>query len=268
MEQFICTTCGTQYAPAGSPPEGCPICLDERQYVGYGGQRWTTLAQMKAEGRTNLVETMEPGLTSIRTTPAFAIGQHALLIQSPHGNILWDCISYLDDETARKVEELGGIRAIAISHPHYYSSMTTWADRFGAAIFLSAADREHVMADPSGIQFWEGDTLELAPGLTVHRVGGHFTGSSVLHWEAGGEGRGALLTGDTVQVVQDRNQVSFMYSYPNFIPLPAREVARIRDRLLPLRFDRIYGAWIDKVVREDAHAKLERSAARYIAALA
>jgi hypothetical protein len=67
--------------------------------------------------------------------------------------------------------------------------------------------------------------------------------------------------------VQDRRYVSFMYSYPNLIPLPAGTVRRIADAVAPYAFDRLYGAWWGRVVQEDAQAAVARSAARYIAAL-
>ena len=57
MEKWICKTCGTQFPASEQPPGGCPICLDERQYVGYNGQEWTTLAQMvfvMSSGNTSL----------------------------------------------------------------------------------------------------------------------------------------------------------------------------------------------------------------------
>jgi hypothetical protein len=76
-----------------------------------------------------------------------------------------------------------------------------------------------------------------------------------------------LLSGDIVQVVSDRDWVSFMYSYPNLIPLPAAEIERMRGILEALEFDRVYGAWWDRVVAEDAKAKVLRSADRYVAAL-
>jgi len=98
MEHWICVTCGAQYAESQEPPAECPICLDQRQYLGANGQQWTTLARMQRESYRNLITQEEPRLTGIVTEPSFAIGQRPLLVQSKEGNILWDCMGYLGDE--------------------------------------------------------------------------------------------------------------------------------------------------------------------------
>jgi glyoxylase-like metal-dependent hydrolase (beta-lactamase superfamily II) len=262
----VCATCGVQFAPAAALPEGCPICLDGRQYVGWEGQRWTTLEELRS-GHTNRIEELEPGLTGIGTEPAFAIGQRALLVRTPEGNVLWDCVTLLDEATVGTVRQHGGIAAIAISHPHYYSSMVEWSREFGAPVHLHEADRRWVMRPDPGIRFFSGDELPLPGGLTVIRLGGHFPGATVLHWPDGAGGRGALLAGDVLQVVQDRRYVSFMYSYPNLVPLPAHVVERMAARVAGLAFDRIYGAWWPRVVDRDGRAAVARSAERYLAAL-
>ena len=87
------------------------------------------------------------------------------------------------------------------------------------------------------------------PGLTLARIGGHFDGAAVLHWPAGSGGRGALLTGDTITVVPDRDWVSFMWSYPNHIPLDEVTVLDIAERAGRFGFDRVYGGWWGRVVR-------------------
>jgi len=266
MTEFICRTCGTQYPASAEPPAACPICQDERQYIGYGGQQWLTMDELRRD-YTNRVEEIEPGLTGIGTTPGFSIGQRALLLRTPEGNLLWDCITLLDEATVEAVRALGGIRAIAISHPHYYSTMVAWAHTFGATIHLHQDDREHVVRPDPAIHFWEGETLGLFGGLTLIRCGGHFAGGQVLHWPAGAEGRGALLTGDIIMVAQDRRYVSFMYSYPNLIPLPTRAVRRIVAAVEPYAYDRIYGAWWERIVDRDAKRAVARSAERYIAAI-
>ena len=269
MEPFICMQCGTQFAESAQPPSSCPICEDERQFVHYGGQQWTTLERLAADHH-NRFEEEAPQLLGVGTEPEFAIGQRALLLQSPGGNLLWDCISLLDDKTIADMKARGGIRAIAISHPHFYSSMVEWADHFDAQILLHAADRQWVMRGSSRIQFWEGTTLSLWDDLTLINCGGHFEGGTVLHWPAasrGGGSKGALLTGDIITVVQDRRYVSFMRSYPNLIPLGPAAINRILETIEPFSFDQIYGGWWKADVLSDAKAAVARSAQRYLRAI-
>lgn len=267
MSRFICATCGTQFPESEASPDHCPICEDERQYVGWHGQQWTTLEDLRQKHHA-LIKTEEAGLTGIGSEPAFAIGQRALLVQAPDGNVLWDCISLIDDEMIRAVKQLGGISAIAISHPHYYSSMVAWSQAFGGVpVYLHAADRQWVMRPDPAIVFWEGETCELGKGLTLIRCGGHFEGGSVLHWAAGAEGRGALLSGDIIHVVSDRRYVSFMRSYPNLIPLDRQAVLSIQQAVKPFPFDRIYGAWFDRVVQTNAKQAVDASVGRYLKAI-
>jgi len=266
MFHYMCKTCGTQFAATQQSPAHCPICEDERQYIGWEGQQWTTLEELRQDHH-NIIKTIEPNLTGIGTHPSFAIGQRALLVQTPHGNILWDCISLIDDPTSAAVEALGGISVIAISHPHYYSSMVEWSHTFKAPIYLHTDDRQWVMRPDPAIEFWRGETKSLLPGVTLIRCGGHFAGGQVLHWADGAASKGVLLSGDILQVVSDRRYVSFMYSYPNLIPLPAHTVRQIVAAVEPFAFDRIYGAWWNRVVKSEAKSAVTKSAHRYITAI-
>ena len=218
----------------------------------------------------NRIQEEAPRLVGIGTEPEFAIGQRALLLQSPGGNLLWDCISLLDDETIAEVNARGGIRAIAISHPHFYSSMIEWAERFDAQLFLHSADREWVMRPAvagSRIQFWQGTTLSLWDGLTLINCGGHFEGGTILYWPTGAAGNGALLTSDIITVVQDRRYVSFMRSYPNLIPLGASAIRGIVEKIEPFPFEQIYGGWWQANVPAGGKAAVARSAQRYLRAI-
>ena len=216
---FLCITCGTQFSETLQPPAHCPICEDERQYVNPDGQKWTTLEELRSSHK-NIIKQEEPDLYSINTEPKFGIGQRAFLIRTDKGNILWDCVALVDDATIARVTELGGIAEIAISHPHYYTSMVEWSRAFGGApIHLHEAERPWVMRPDPCIHFWTGGTHELRAGLKLVSTGGHFEGYQVLHWPAGAGGRGALMAGDQPQICMDPKQVSFMYSYPNYIPL-------------------------------------------------
>jgi hypothetical protein len=267
VPNYICTTCGTQYPESAQPPWHCPICADERQYVNYSGQQWTTLEELRRVYRGH-VEDEEQGLLGIGMEPSFAIGQRALLVETPDGNILWDCLPLVDDLMLSLVRVEGGIAAIAISHPHFYASMVDWSHAFGGVpIYLHAADRQWVMRPDPAIHFWEGETLMLGDGLTLVHCGGHFDGASVLHWAQGAHGRGVLLSSDTLQVVADRRYLSFMQSYPNLIPLPAAAVRRIVDAVEPFAFERIYGAWWQREILDDAKSAVARSADRYLRAI-
>jgi glyoxylase-like metal-dependent hydrolase (beta-lactamase superfamily II) len=258
MTSWICVTCGAQFAESETQPARCPICTDARQYVPEDGQRWTTLDELRAERGNELREDGE--LTGVGVDPWFAIGQRALLVE----NVMWDCVHLVDDGAADEIERRGGLRAIAISHPHYYTGMVDWARRFGCPVYIHAADERWITRPDPAIELWHGDTKELGDGLTLVRCGGHFAGGTVLHW-AGGD---ALLSGDIVQVIPDRSHVGFMYSYPNLIPLPASSVEAIARALGPFEFEALYGAWWGRIVPRDAKRIVERSAERYVRALA
>ena len=216
----------------------------------------------------NRIEEVDINLTGIGTVPGFAIGPRALLVQTSQGNILWDCTSLLDDATVEAVRARGGISAIAVSHPHLVGSLVEWSHAFdNAPVYWHADNRNFVMRPDSAYQFWDGETVPLSGGLTLVRCGGHFPGSDVLYLPQGAEGRGALLTGDTIQLAQDRRYVSFMHSYPNMIPLNARTVERIVQAVEPFEFDRLYGGWWDSIMPADAKPAVRRSAERYIKAI-
>ena len=268
MDNYICTLCGVQFAATPSPPELCPICADERQSTIGRGQPWTTLQALGGDHNLVLQEA-EPGLLGIGTKPRFAIGQRALLVQSASGNVLWDCISLVDEATVDAAAARGGVAAIAISHPHFYGAMVEWSHAFGGVpIYLHGADREWVMRPDPAIIFWEGDRYELSPGLQLVHCGGHFPGATILHWAAGAGGRGALLTGDVIHVVPDQRAVSFMYSYPNLLPLAAPAVQRIAKTLETIDYERLYGGWFHRVIQTDAKAVVAQSATRYTELLA
>jgi hypothetical protein len=266
-EKAICPTCGTQF-PLSEPPKHCPICEDPRQFVGWDGQQWTTLKAMFGKYK-NEFERDEDGVFSIRTEPKFAIGQRAQLIQTRKGNILWDCISLFDEPTIETMKSLGGIAAIAISHPHYYATMVEWSRAFGnVPIYLHEASRKWVVHADKNIQFWSGETRELFDGLTLINTPGHFRGFQVLHSPKHGEGGGALFAGDQPRVCMDRRWVTFMFSYPNFIPLSPAVVRGVVEKLDRFHFDRLYGAVPGWIISSGADEAVKNSADRYLSAIA
>jgi hypothetical protein len=118
---WICTTCAVQQADTDEPPSSCPICTDERQYVGWNGQQWSTSTELSRD-HTSVVREEEPDLIGIGLEPSFGIGQRALLVRTPAGNVLWDCVALIDEPARRHIDELGGVSAICMSHPHILTS--------------------------------------------------------------------------------------------------------------------------------------------------
>jgi glyoxylase-like metal-dependent hydrolase (beta-lactamase superfamily II) len=227
-------------------------------------REWTTLEEMRAKGYRNEIREEEAGLMSIVTRPDFAIGQRAFVVHTEEGNLLWDCVAYLDEETVRTIKSIGGLRGIAMSHPQYYSSIVEWSSAFGGIpVYLHAADKKWVVYDSPNIDFWTGETKKLFGGLELVCLGGHFDGGTVLHWPQGADGKGVILSADIIQVVGS-NSVSFMYSYPTLIPLSATIVKRIASAIDPYTYDRIYGGFEGRNLTSGAKESVRSSAKRYV----
>lgn len=282
MTHWICRTCGTQYAASEVAPAGCSLCEDDRGPFTYTGPSWTTLETLQDSGTYHSVfQEYEPNLIGIGVEPPLGIMQRALLLQTPEGNILWDCNTFLDEQTIADVKRLGGIQYIAISHPHYYSSMVEWANAFDATILLHEADKQYVMRPDKRITFWSGETYPLLEGVELIRLGGHFPGGTVLHWQHTSDQKGALLTGDIIAVIPSspqlfgpinrektyRSRVTFLYSHTYLLPLPASEIRRIRTAIAPYRYQRLYSAWFSREIFFHADQVVLDSADRYLRVL-
>ena len=180
MPRSICETCGTQFADTPVPPEHCPVCEDDRQYVGWQGQTWTTHEALRAQYQLRLED--DGGLLGIGLSPGFGINQRALHLPTDAGNLLWECVSLVTDDAVAALKARGGVDRIAISHPHFYTSMVEWSDALGGVpILIHEADRDWVQRSSPNIEFWRGDRLALSDDVTLLRCGGHFPGSTAIH---------------------------------------------------------------------------------------
>ncbi|WP_228414274.1 hypothetical protein [Chryseobacterium sp. CH21] len=253
----ICITCGVQYESANQ--EHCVICEDSRQFVNPKGQQWTTL-EVVQKTHKNIIEKVAPNVYAIYTVPKMGIGQRAHLVISPKGNVLWDCITNLDESTIELVNKLGGIKAIAISHPHYYSTIVEWGKAFNAPVYIHEADKMWIQRKDPIIKIWSGREMELWEGMKIVLCGGHFDGAAVLFVPKQG---GQLFTGDNPQVCSDLKSVSFLYSYPNYIPLGKEEVLFIEESLKNLEYDSLYGAF-GKYILKDGKQAVAFSVSRYL----
>lgn len=260
MPTTICTTCGTAY-PSTATPEQCPTCLEERQYLPPGGQSWTASATLV---RTHSVKVhrLHDRLYELEICPTFAIGQRAMLVLSEQGNVLWDCIPLLDEPIIDFIQGKGGLKAIAFSHPHYYSNMNDWAATFNCPIYIHQNDAEYIQVSGPHISLWQGDKLDLWDGISINLIGGHFAGSCILHVPFLSP-EGSILCGDTLFLSPNKQHFSAMWSYPNRIPLPLSELQQVRDRVEAIPFDTFYGYHFTQNLQEQVREIFSASMDRY-----
>ncbi|KAA8899956.1 beta-lactamase-like protein [Sphaerosporella brunnea] len=289
LKCFICTTCGTQFGRHQDPqsqPFGCRICADPRQYVPSGGINYTSLNDLRSNGKyqpiehkneITLLDPKNPNIYTIVTTPKFAIGQRCFFIKTPGGNVLWDLITFLDEATERWIREQGGLHAIVISHPHYYTTHRYWSGVFNnCPVYLSVEDREWLSFPEEGgnYQWILTPTQQILPGVTAIKVGGHFPGSLCLLHDK------RLFIADSLVTVPSAHgpfgdeppkgvtSYSFMWSIPNMIPMPPQDVASIVKALEPWEFDSTHGAFNGMdVVRRDVKKRVLESARIALAAM-
>ncbi|GAA5225838.1 hydrolase [Paeniglutamicibacter antarcticus] len=260
MAIHTCATCAIEHPDSTLPPEVCKICSDERQWVPVAGQQWVTREQLVERGYRVLIEELETDLYAVRTEPKLGIGQRGLLLRTEAGNLLFEPPGFIDEAAIARLQELGGVSVIASSHPHLTGSSIQYSHAFNhAPVYVARADEPWIRRPDTAIILWEGSAV-LLPGVIMHQCGGHFAGSSVVHWPAGRGGAGVLLTGDTIGVGGDRKSAHAMRSYVNNIPLPARAIERILDTVLPLEFEGLYTAFgtLEKGARETVDWSLRR----------
>lgn len=257
----ICQTCGTRYSAGKFNENECTVCADDRQYVNKNGQSWTSYAELKKKHTLKLNKIRED-LYEISMQPSFAIGQKVHLLLRKEGNILWDCLPFLDEAAAAFIKSLGGIEAIAISHPHYYGLMAEWAREFQCPVYIHSADADWVMDEVEQLKLWKGESLRISDAVEIIRVGGHFPGSAVLHYQPSAQPP-AIFVGDSFYLSHSKQFLSAMYSYPNNIPLKKDQLFRTFSKIEPLDFDALFGAFAWQNLYSEARTVMQNSLERY-----
>jgi len=258
---LLCPTCGTQFdTPASNPPaDYCRICNDPRQYIPATGQAWTSLKAEAGKHETKWKQDEhDKRIWSIWAEPKLGIGQRALLLQTLHGNILWDCIAYLDTHLIDFINSLGGLTALIISHPHFYTTHISWASTFSCPVYVHSLDAQWLCRNPlpsTKRVLLQNQYEEIVEGVTAIQVGGHFDGSMVLHWD------GHLFIADSFINVpsgfyrKDRpkgtTSFSFMWSIPNMIPLPPDTIHKMWMALKPYEFTVTHGLFPGWEIRDE-----------------
>lgn len=198
----------------------------------------------------------DDSLWSIYTEPKFGIGQRCILLETPHGNVLWDCITYLNDETLQWIHSKGGLQAIVISHPHYYTTHLDWAKAFDCPVIVAKDDEEWInRKDTEGRRrLMEGTAEEIISGVTAAKPGGHFPGSLVLHWDRKLFIADTFVTTPSAYYHKNRlpgtTSYAFMWSIPNMIPLPPSELHKMWQVIKKLGFESTHAAFVGTEIRD------------------
>ncbi|KAI2628095.1 beta-lactamase-like protein [Hypomontagnella submonticulosa] len=261
---LICTTCGTQF-PTSNRREltTCFICDDPRQFTPPTGQSFTTLDAIRQSAKNKCIPISgDDRFMAIFTEPKIGIGQRAILIRTPRGNVLWDCITLIDDETIHLINDMGGLKAIVISHPHFYSTHVEWARTFNCPVYLAAEDKQWTTQSSAHQVFIEETELDLqidgaSSGIMVLKLGGHFPGSLVSLYDEHLFIADTLMTTpaglgnwdtDAVGTARSRpagmNSYSFMWSIPNMIPLAPEDMQRMWSILKKYDFSSTHGGFV------------------------
>ncbi len=232
---FTCANCGF-WQRHFAPPD-CPVCSDVRNDLPEDG--WNFLPEDRI-AETHHGEGIEivPGLWAFSTTPALGLAGTGWLIVRPGGNIAFEAAPYYSSTMLTQIEALGGITFLAASHAHGYGALFQLQRRFDPEVV--AIQKEDLrMTKAFRVTTPYDDMLELAPGYTLHQVGGHYDGQACLHDAPGRR----LFCGDMFKIDQDETgrsrAISSHKAYHKDIPLTHAELRRYRDVIAPLAFDTI-----------------------------
>ncbi len=237
LSYFVCTNCG-YWQQRYAAPESCPVCLDVRHVPPENG--WEFLTPGEIDGWVeSRWEEVEEGIWRFTVEPTLGIGPVGYVIVRPEGNVAFEGADWYSDAALDHIESLGGVRYVAPSHPHAQGALWRLQERFGAEGAVQREDLVWVSTLSVGLPF--DDRQELLPGLTLHHVGGHFDGQSMLHHEAAGQ----LFVGDALKVeLEEDGKTAYALSchkaFVRRIPLTHAEVAGYRKVYEALDFDGVF----------------------------
>ncbi|WP_320780508.1 MBL fold metallo-hydrolase [Streptomyces sp. CRN 30] len=232
LSMYACANCGHWQRWFGPPP-ACPVCCDVRNALPEDG--WDFPAE-KEVGALLVADWYRPvpGVTGFRAVPSFGLGTTGWLIEAEGGNVAWEAAPYYPPEALSEIERLGGITRLGASHVHGYGALWQLQRRFAPPV-VAVGEPDLVWTKAFRVTWPVDGHLELAPGLTLHRTGGHFPGHCVLHDAR----RGILFCGDALKVDLDDTAPRALSCHKAFhaqIPLSHDEVRHYRSVIGALDF--------------------------------
>ena len=235
LSHFACANCG--FWQLHFDPPDCPVCTDVRNDLPEDG--WNFLPEARvADTHSGTWRQVADDLWAFTTTPALGLGGTGWLIVRPQGNVAFEAAPYYSPDMLAKIRELGGIARLAASHPHGYGALFQLQRAFDPPVVAIHKD-DLAYTKALRVTAPYDDRMELLPGMTLHRVGGHYAGQAALHDAPGGR----LFCGDMFKIDQDADgrstHVSSHKAFHKDIPLTHGELQNYRDVIAPLAFDAV-----------------------------
>lgn len=231
MTPYLCTNCGF-WQCYFAVPLSCPVCTDFRHTPPEDGFHFLTPDKAAAETRT-LWTGEDTEIVMLSNSPRIGIGPNGYLLRHPEGNVFFDGAAYYSPDALGLIRSLGGIKWLAASHPHAYGALWQLQEKFAPIVAIQAQDLSWTGAFSTAWPFDE--SLELAPGLTLIRTGGHFAGHTILHWAE----KKTLFAGDMVKF-HGTSEISTHKGFNRKIPMSHAEVRRYAEAIRDLEFDTVY----------------------------
>ncbi|GAC1305733.1 MAG: hypothetical protein NVSMB21_07710 [Vulcanimicrobiaceae bacterium] len=236
LTPYVCENCGFWQRWFAEPP-ACPVCSDVRNDLPEAGWSFVS-AEALARRVVTTWSQVVPGVYGFATEPAVGLGGTGWLVVRPEGNVAFEAAGYYSTEALDFIASLGGIRIASTSHPHGCGALWQLQDRFAPEVPLHrdglAWSKAFRVTEPYD------ESLELAAGLTLHHLGGHYEGHALLHAAA----YAAVFCGDAVKIDYDdagaANALSAHKAYHKAIPLTPRELGRYRDVFATIPFERLF----------------------------
>ena len=235
LEHYACSNCGHwQVWFSGQTPLGCPICMDTRNALPPDGWDFKDEPWAEATFTTHWRE-VAPDLWAFWCTPKFGLGATGWLMIRDDGNVMFESCPWYSADALARIRALGGVAVLASSHPHGYGALWQVQREFEPVLTVHRADISYTKA--FRVTWPADDVHELAPGLTLHHVGGHYEGHSVLHDALNRR----LFVGDALKIEQEADGTSTAISchkaFHYEIPLSHGELAKYVEVFRTLPFD-------------------------------
>ncbi len=234
---YACTNCG-HWQRWPSVPQVCPVCADVRNALPEDGFAFATTDEVDARATCSWGPTVCRGVHEFRCEPRFGLDSRGWVLESDVGLVGFECAPWYDEGALDELRRRGGLQVLASSHVHGYGALWRLQEQLAPPV-VAVGVRDLPWTKAFRVTWPADDVLELAPGLTMHRTGGHFDGHSVLHDSR----RGVLFCGDSLKVdlgpSGDAVALSAHKAFHAQIPLSHGELRDYRAVIPPLEFDTV-----------------------------